>query len=442
VTTRIGVTGLARAGKTAFLTSVAANMLALGAGVPVLPALQTCIGARSFRATMANSGSDSLPRFALRANLAALAKDPPVWPERTQSVSLLAMDLEIGRPGLVAMLPARNLRVEFLDYPGEWLLDLPLLGQDFVTWSNVVLRQLEGVPAASGFLSFLNALPSAAIRDEAVAATGHRLYRDLLHRLRDDAGWRFLQPGRFLMPAPGPEPPWIEFFPARNNGGLGALLRDRYDAYREDLRRQLVSPMFGQVDRLVVLADLLSALHDGAAAYRDTEAGLRAASASLRWQNAWIDLLPAPLRSWMPPFLAGGISRVAFVATKADHVAQRQRGNLLALMQALTTTGYGIQADHRRSVHAIASVRCTEDFVWTLDGRNISAVRGRVIGDTRMTRSYPGEVPDSPPDDAFWAHPFLELPQFEPLRLPGEGRAGIPNIGLDGLLAFLLEDVL
>lgn len=421
-------------------------MLALGAGLPVLPALQTIIGARSFRAALASAGADSLPRFALRANMAALAKDPPVWPERTGSVSLLAMDLEIGRPGLGAILPARDLRVEFLDYPGEWLLDLPLLSQDFATWSNQALRQLEGVPAASAFLSFVNALPSGAAGDEAVAATGHRLYRDVLHRLRDGAGWRFLQPGRFLMPAPGPEPPWIEFFPARNNGGLGALLRARYDAYREDLRRQLVSPLFGQVDRLVVLADVLSALHDGAAAYRDTEAGLRAASESLRWQNAWIDWVPSALRSWMPPFLAGGISRVAFVATKADHVAQRQRGNLLALMQALTMMGHGTggdqQPDHRRSVHAIASVRCTEDFVWTLDGRNISAVRGRVIGDARMTRSYPGEVPDSPPDDSFWAHPFLELPQFEPLRLAGEGRAGIPNIGLDALLAFLLEDVL
>ena len=35
-TVRVGVTGLARAGKTAFLTSVAANLLALGAGRPVL----------------------------------------------------------------------------------------------------------------------------------------------------------------------------------------------------------------------------------------------------------------------------------------------------------------------------------------------------------------------------------------------------------------------
>ena len=87
-------------------------------------------------------------------------------------------------------------------------------------------------------------------------------------------------------------------------------------------------------------------------------------------------------------------------------------------------------------------MRCTEDFVWTLDGRNISAVRGRVLGDDRLTRSYPGEVPDRLPDEEFWAHEFLALPQFEPRRLPADGRNGVPQIGLDALLAFLLEDVL
>ena len=43
-----------------------------------------------------------------------------------------------------------------------------------------------------------------------------------------------------------------------------------------------------------------------------------------------------------------------------------------------------------------------------------------------MTRSYPGEVPDRPPDPSFWAHPFLALPAFEPRHLSGGGRAGVP----------------
>jgi hypothetical protein len=46
------------------------------------------------------------------------------------------------------------------------------------------------------------------------------------------------------------------------------------------------------------------------------------------------------------------------------------------------------------------------------------------------------------PDDAFWRHRFLALPDFEPMRLPEAGRGGIPQLGLDALVAFLLADIL
>ena len=87
-------------------------------------------------------------------------------------------------------------------------------------------------------------------------------------------------------------------------------------------------------------------------------------------------------------------------------------------------------------------MRCTEDVVWTLDGHPVSAVRGRVAGAERAGRSYPGEVPDRPPGPEFWAHPFLALPDFEPMRLKQGGKGGVPHVNLDALLAFLLEDVL
>ncbi len=429
---RIGVTGLARAGKTAFLTSIAANLLASGAGLPTLPELDQRLAGRRLRVSVAPSGAASMPRFDYPGHLAALAADPPHWPARTGAVSLLAIDLEVTRTGLFATLPPRSLRLELIDYPGEWLLDLPLLNQDFSSWSAATLRRLEISPDAAPFLGFISALPARAPADESLAEAGHRLYRETLVLLRQ-SGLSFLQPGRFLMPAPGPPPPWTVFFPTESNGPLGSLMAARFDAYREAIRRDLISPLFGRLDGLVVLADLLSALHAGASAYEDAARSLAAAAAALRWGPAWWWML-GPLKNLFP----GGIQRVAFVATKADHVAARQRANLAALTRSLTTP----TAQARTSVHAVASVRCTEDFVWTLDGRNISAVRGRVLGSTSFTRSYPGEVPDMSPDPAFWAHPFLALPDFEPMHLPAGGRAGVPNIGLDRLLTFLLEDFL
>ena len=430
---RIGVTGLARAGKTALLTSLAANLLAAGAGFPALPALGARLAGRSLRVALAPAGADGLPRFDHLSHLAALAGDPPRWPARTGAVSLLALDLALGWTGLAAALPARQIRLELLDYPGEWLLDLPMLGQDFPTWSAATLRRLEGRPEAREFLAYVNGLPAGAAADEALAATGHALYCAVLDKLRR-AGQSMLQPGRFLMPPPGPPPPWLGFFPLSGRGKLADLLRERFDRYLGQVRADLVAPSFGRIDSLIVLADLLSALHAGPEAFADAAASLRAIAQALRWQMR-LPFLPDWMAGLAPLF--GGIGRVAFAASKSDHVADRQRGNLAQLTASLT------DVPHVPSrAFAIAAVRCTEDVVWTLDGRPVSAVRGRVAGEARAGRSYPGEVPDRAPDGDFWRHPFLELPDFEPMRLTLAGRAGVPHIGLDRLLTFLLEDLL
>jgi predicted YcjX-like family ATPase len=433
-TVRIGVTGLARAGKTAFLTSLAANLLAMGAGQQALPALASRVGGRRLSVALAETGASAVPRFDYGAHLDALAAEPAAWPARTGAVSLLALELAVPRAGLAGQLPPRRLRLEFLDYPGEWLLDLPLLRMTFSAWSEGVLRRLENQPLAKDFLAFSTALPAGALRDEALAATGHRLYRSLLRRLRDKAGLAYLQPGRFLMPAPGPEPPWIEFFPLRGRGGLAGLLGERYEAYAQAARDDLISPLFGKLDRLVVLADLLTALASGHDGFADTQAALSAAAGALRWQSSWMESVTALLSlRWPPPV----IRRVAYAATKADHVAARQRGNLRGLMKVLTER----ETEIASACFAIASIRCTEDASWQLGGRSVSAVRGRVAGQG-IALSYPGEVPDQPPDDAFWSHPFFALPDFEPTRLPNARRAGVPQIEMDTLLAFLLDDVL
>ncbi|MCQ8240122.1 YcjX family protein [Rhizosaccharibacter radicis] len=436
---RIGVTGLARSGKTVLLSAIAASLLAPPGHRPFPGRL---LGVR-----VAPGGAGTIPRFDPWGHLAALAADPPRWPARTDAVSLLALELEVD----ASPLPPRRLRLELLDYPGEWLLDLPLLSVSFAQWSGEVLDRLERLPAAAAaeavpFLRFVRSLPAGMAADEALAASGHRLYRALLNQLRDRHGLSLLQPGRFLMPPPGAEPPWMEFFPILGNGGLVSLMGERFEAYKTATRNDLASPSFGRIDRLVVLADLLGALHTGQVAFADAQAALRATARALHWRGSWLATLSAMARFGLP---APAIGRVAFAATKADHVGERQRGNLESLLRNMVSvpaTGSLTEAMATAPVptacFALAALRCTEDFVWSLDGHPVSAVRGRLIGGDRLTRSYPGEVPDVPPDATFWQHPFLKLPDFEPVRLPSAGRNGVPNIGLSTLLGFLLEDIL
>ena len=130
-TVRIGVTGLARAGKTVLLTSLWANLLAQGRGFPALPKLEAALAGRTLRVSPAPLGAGDIPAFNAAGHLRALAADPPHWPDRTNAVSLLAVDLDVGRSLYGLQLPPNRLRLEVLDYPGEWLLDLPLLRQGY-----------------------------------------------------------------------------------------------------------------------------------------------------------------------------------------------------------------------------------------------------------------------------------------------------------------------
>ena len=119
--------------------------------------------------------------------------------------------------------------------------------------------------------------------------------------MRDEAGLAFLQPGRFLMPPPGAPPPWTEFFPLPGRSPLAELMQARFSAYVDAVRRDLMSPMFADLDGLVVLADLLSALHQGQAAFADARSALAAAADALRWDRSWTDWLAAFAQLKLPP---------------------------------------------------------------------------------------------------------------------------------------------
>ena len=400
----------------------------------MLPALAARLRGRLPTITLAPSGASPIPRFDHAAHLAALTQDPPAWPARTDAASLLALDITIPRTGLASTLPPSRIRLELLDYPGEWLLDLPLLRLPFATWSESTLRRLEGRPEVSEFLAFASALPAAAPDDDSLAATGHRLYRTALHRLRD-TGLALLQPGRFLMPAPGPEPAWMQFFPHRGNGPLHTLLARRYDAYTAAVRQDLSDPLFGRLDRIVVLVDLLTALASGETAFQDARSALAEAAGALRWGRTWWETALSLGRLQRPPPV---ITRTVFAATKSDHVGERQRANLAALLRHVAAPN----TPTRAAYFALAAVRCTEDEVIQLGEHAVSGVIGRRLGDERPIRFYPGEVPSDAPGPTFWQHRFLQMPQFEPMRPPNGGRGGVRAINLDAVLLALLDDVL
>ena len=438
---RLAVTGLSRAGKTVFLTSLVANLLAAGQGARTLPSLEAAAGGRLRGARLVPAEVQSTPRFDAPGHLLALAADPPRWPERTEDLSTLEIALELDPRSIFGQARAlftgpRRVTLELLDYPGEWLLDLPMLDQSWPEWSRDTLTRLrrgKRVEAAAEFLAFVDALPVHAPAEEALARQGFALYRQALRTCRDRLGFRFLQPGRVLNPGPRGDAPLLWFFPLPEpeGGGLADLLARRHAAYLADQRAAFFDPFFRRFHRQAVLVDALGALHAGEEAFDDTAEALAAVAASLRGGIGLFDLLTGQ-----------GVRRVAFAATKADHVPARAREALVGLLGDLVGRDPAGPLDAATSVHAVASIRCTEDDVAMLEGRPVAAVRGVLLESGRSAKVYPGEVPLRRPGPGFWEHAFFEMPVFQPPRLAGDGKAGIPHLGLDALLAALIGDLL
>ena len=131
-TVRLGVTGLARSGKTVFITALVRNLVAGGR----LPFFTAMAEGRITRAYLEPQPDDSIPRFAYEEHLAELAKDPPQWPQSTRRISQLRVTIEYTpATALRRALGPGRLHVDIVDYPGEWLTDLPLLELDFAAWS-------------------------------------------------------------------------------------------------------------------------------------------------------------------------------------------------------------------------------------------------------------------------------------------------------------------
>ena len=130
---RLGVTGLARAGKTVFITALVHNLIHGGR----LPLFKAYAGGRISGAMLQPQPDDDVPRFDYERHVAALV-DERIWPDSTRQVSELRLTVRYESASFLSRtLTSGKLHVDLVDYPGEWLLDLPLLSKNY---ADVVAR--------------------------------------------------------------------------------------------------------------------------------------------------------------------------------------------------------------------------------------------------------------------------------------------------------------
>ncbi|CUH87548.1 putative ATPase [Phaeobacter sp. CECT 5382] len=441
-TLRLGVTGLARAGKTVFITSLVANLLNRGRMLQ----LDAARSGRIDSAYLQPQPDDTVPRFAYEDHLAALTGPNPHWPDSTRAVSELRLSLTLRPTGLLAGLQSpRRLHLDIVDYPGEWLLDLALLDKTYTQWSTEVLTRLPARQSAAGYLQLLTSVDAAVAHDEPQALALAAAFTAYLQAARE-AGFYDCTPGRFLLPGDLAGSPVLTFAPlARDDSaGRGSLWREmerRFEAYKAKVVKPFFRDHFTKIDRQVVLVDALSAIHSGPQAVEDLRHAMGDVLAAFRpGRNGFLTSLLRGKR----------VEKILFAATKADHLHHQQHPQMTAIIEALTRAARDRAqfAGAETAALALASLRATTEEMRPHEGSDLPCVRGRLLSTGRQAAFYPGALPDDPAQllaparqgATHWLEGDYQAMQFAPAELQLKPGDGPPHIRLDRAAEFLIGD--
>ncbi len=440
---RLGVTGLSRAGKTVFITSLVANLMDRGR----MPQLQAAASGAIQTAYLQPQPDDTLPRFQYESYLNEITSPTPSWPQGTRQISELRLSLRVQPRGLLAGLSKpRTVHIDIVDYPGEWLLDLGLLDQSYADWSRAAIARSQSRQGGDLFAAALAATDPQAKLDETEAQRIAGAFTTHLQTARE-AGFSDCSPGRFLLPGDLAGSPVLTFAPLPDGdyprGSLGREFARRFESYKRNVVRPFFRDHFAKIDRQIVLIDVLGAIHAGPAALDDL-------------RNAMAGILGA-FRPGRNDFLARifngrRVDRILFAATKADHLHHSQHPQLTAITQALLREAKD-RADFAgaaTSAMAIAALRTTVEDVMTHNGKDLNVVRGQLLETGKQAAFYPGALPDDPshllaPARAGaekWLDGDYSVMRFAPAAITRKPGDGPPHIRLDKAAQFLLGDKL
>ncbi|MEH8017851.1 YcjX family protein [Rheinheimera muenzenbergensis] len=435
---RLGVTGLSGCGKTAFITSLV-HQLTQGDLPDNLPFFDVVRERRYLGGKLASQLPD-MPRFPLEQNLQYLQQQPPQWPPSTIGSSRLGLQLRYkAAAGIRARLQSHSeLALDIIDYPGEWLLDLPLLDMSYAQWCQFSWQLFSREHRAALTQPFLQQLQDADLANDGELYVQQLTdsYKQLLQQYHNLSGAYLNQPGRLLVPGTLAGAPMLQLFPllpaqVEQNTALVAKLTQHYNSYCKHVIKPFYRQYFASLDRQVILVDCLSALNAGFAATMELQQALRLILQSFNYGPS----------SLLNRLFTPKISKVLFAASKADHVTPEQHKALTLLLQQL------LQQPLKHSQYqaatteamAIAAIRASDSGFVRLDGLAQPCISGTDLAQQAVTY-FPGEVPSSIPDQAlFNQHKF----DFIPLRpLPWQDGQALPHVRMDHVLQFLLGDKL
>ncbi|MEM9223307.1 MAG: YcjX family protein, partial [Pseudomonadota bacterium] len=349
-----------------------------------------------------------------------------------------------------------KLHLDLIDYPGEWLLDLPLMDLSFAAWCAEAGVEADRRPMDSASWRGLVAAtdPLAPAQERTAKALAEEFTAYLKTARADPNALASLPPGRFLMPGDMEGSPALTFAPLilpgdgpAPQGSLWAMMERRFEAYKTHVVRPFFRDHFARLDRQIVLVDVLSAINGGPDALDELQRALTSVLGSFRTGKL----------TFLGSLIDRRIEKVLFVATKADHIHHTHHDRLEAILKHLVADATkraefaGAQVD----VAAMAAVRATRegtatrgpDLLPTIIGTPMAGERinGRAFDGDKEIGLFPGDLPQDP-ETVFHAprddHAITTL-RFRPGRIE-RSNAGLtlslPHIRLDRVLQYLVGD--
>jgi uncharacterized protein len=454
----VGVTGLSQSGKSTFITSLINQLMkhdkAALAGFDIV---------REGRLlwTRMLPLDDDLPEYPYDEAYQAIASEQPSWPPSTSRATgcLLELRIQQSKQAFDFLLPDEySFFIEIRDYPGEWLLDLPMMSMSYSRWCGQCSAQFNKEPRSAIFADLLPKLkqidplsPYEPGQKEAVHNDGHHLERDPITALHNqfrqklfecrqgERSLSLIQPGRFLIPGDIDIPCFI---PLLNCGSYteGQLEsapessyykhnKRAYDEYVARVIKPFYKQFFSKIDRQVILVDVVNALNSGPEYLED----MRHAMSNI------IDSFHYGEQNKLKQLFSPKIDKVIYAATKIDQVIASEHESVKTLLSGIVqqAIAYAQYQGVKPNCEAVAAIRASEEKVYKNQQSIVGCqTNGEAIGYIHPT--IPHRIPEG---DAWQTYLDWELPKLSPPKgLSLTNQDPIPHIRMDKVLQLLLGD--
>jgi len=441
----LGITGLSQSGKSTFVTSLIDQLV--NYKTSALPGFSPVLEKRLMDVTLLPSSNKNMSDFPYQNSIEGLKQKHPKWPNPTTDISGCVIELKLQKAKSSLSLFSKesfSLFIEIRDYPGEWLLDLPLRNMDYARWCGQCSAQFNREPRKQILGALLPELqnidPMATVDFSVLEDLRKRFVGFLKHCKVGERPLSLIQPGRFLVQGHVEDESLLCFVPflkvgSFTDGQLKAapknsyfkVCEQRYKAYIKNLVEPFYKDFFSGIDRQVVLVDAITALNSGPLYLDDMRQALSNISDSFSYgpKNKILQLFTPK------------IDKVVFAATKADQIVSGDHSSLVQLLESLVDHAYKTAQYEGVAPTALAvsgvrsSIEIEHGGEAALSGFDAT---GLAIG--YVHPPIPSLIPNNTQHQVFedW-----KIPKLNPPVLSNENQA-VPHIRIDSMLQSLVGD--